>query len=889
MIHTPPGDRRQCRSLTLPNGLRILLLADPAADQAAAAMSVGAGSGQEPPDCAGLAHLLEHMLFLGTEKYPAPEDFPAYIQGHGGRYNATTELDQTRYFFEIPPARLADALDRFAQFFIAPRLSMSAIEQEREVIDAEYRARLQDDEQRILGVIKQVLDPAHPASRFLAGNRDTLGAAPEVLRRVLVAFRERHYTAANLQLVVAGPASLDSLERQVRRYFADIPSGTMQESAAHPPLLPPGSLPLGLELQPTHRCHELRLCFPVPAPRPDDYQQPWESLGQLLAFRGPGSLHDRLMERGWLTDIDCSVLLDTRPQALFQIRLSLTPDGMGHTQAITAAVFTCLRRIEADGIAAWRHRERQVLVDQGFRRVATASGMEFVKSLAHQLHRYPIAEALRGPYRLDDFQPRVIHDCLAHLVPSNLLALTIDPAARADRTSPWFPAPYRIVGRLEPEPGGVEGEETADFTLPPPNPFVMAIPPIAPDTSASPVPRLLRDTGPCRIWYQPLAREADARTDLYLNLVAAQPATTLSATVLTELLIAWLERELAGELQQARLAGLQATLSRHHQGITLKASGLPAQLERLLQRLAGCLTRTPITAVRFGQARQVLQARWRQQRHDYAFRRLLQLPAARLGYGFSEEERLATLATVQPEQLQGFRHELLDAAGLDGLMAGNLDRPQAQQLAAVLEERLLIGDRLPARRQPPAVMPLQAGQAYHYRLEASHPDSAVALYLPAPDASPLQEARYRLLSTLLHDAFFHRLRVEQQLGYVVLARYLPLHDRPGLILLVQSPSLSVTELQRQIRHFLTAPDRSPLGLDPERFAHYREGLLQTLGAQQRQPAHRVELYWSCLAAGDTRFQQPRQLRQAVADLTLAELQRFYRTQLLCSPWVWLHT
>lgn len=887
MIHTPPGDRRRCRSLTLPNGLRVLLLCDPAADQAGAAMSVGAGSGDEPPDCAGLAHLLEHMLFLGTERYPAPEDFPAYVQGHGGRYNATTELDQTRYFFEIPPAHLDGALDRFAQFFIAPRLTESAIAQEREVIDAEYRARRQEDEQRILGVIKQVLDPAHPASRFLAGNRDTLGAAPESLRRALMAFRQRHYTAANLRLAVVGTEPLDDLEGLVRRCFVDIPPGTMPAPAAHPPLLPPGKLPLSLALQPTHRCHELRLCFPVPALRPDDYQQPWEYLGQLLAFRGPGSLYGQLMDRGWLTDIDGSVLLDTRPQALFQIRLRLTPEGMGHTAVITAAVFACLRRIEADGIADWRHRERQALADQRFRLAATTSTLEFVKSLADQLHRYPVTEALRGPYRLDEFQPRVIRDCLARLTPDNLLALTIDPAGRGDRTSPWFPAPYRIAAA--PDHAAAQWDGALDFTLPPPNPFIMAMPHAKPGEASVPVPRPLRDSGQSRVWYQPLAQAPGGHTTIYLNLVAACPTHTLSATVLTELLIAWLERELAAELQQARAAGLEVALSRHHQGITLRAGGFPEQLDRLLQRLASCLTRTRITAERFDQARQGLQARWYQRQHDPAFRRLLQLPEARLGHGFGDEERLAELATVRRERLPTFRYSLLHPVGIDCLMAGPLDGSQAQRLADVLEARLLAGDPPAVERRRPPIVPLQAGQTYHYRLEASHPDSAVALYLPGPDASPLQEARYRLLAALLHDAFFHRLRIERQLGYVVLARYLPLHDRPGLILLVQSPSLSVDELQRQIHHFLTASDAPLPTLDPERFAHYRDGLLQTLQAQQRQPAQQAERFWAGLAADDADFQRPRQLLQAIADLTLEELQRFYQAQLLPSPWVWLHT
>ncbi|TFH88539.1 hypothetical protein EQG41_01505 [Billgrantia azerbaijanica] len=887
MIHTPPGDRRQCRSLTLRNGLRVLLLADPDADQAGAAMSVAAGSSQEPPELPGLAHLLEHMLFLGTEKYPAADDFPSYVQGHGGRYNATTESDQTRYFFEVPPAHLAGALDRFAQFFIAPCLDAAAVAREREVIDAEYRARLADDEQCILGVIKQVLDPGHPASRFFAGNRESLDATPEALRRALVAFHARYYAAANLQLVVVGTPPLARLEQVVEAAFAAIPERPRPAPAAWPALLPADELPRWLALRPNRPCHELRLCFPVPALQPEDYQQPWDYLGELLTFRGAGGLQGQLRDRGWLTAIDTGILLETRPQALFQIRLSLTPEGMRHGGAVAAAVFAGLRRIATDGIAAWRHRERQALAAQRFRLAAATSTVDQVKTLAYQLHRYPMTEALRGPYRLDAFRPEVIRRCLAHLTPDNLLALAIDPATQGEHTSPHFPTPYR---RVAPPPlDDVADDAALDVALPPPNPFITEAPTAATAHDA-PAPRPLRDAGACRLWYQPLAGFPAGRMQLCLNLVSAHATSARDTQVLTALLVAWLEEALAAELQQARTAGLEVTLERHHQGIALQARGAPEALERLLPRLMQCLAHEPIRPLRVTQARQALQERWERQRHDYAFRRLLQLPAVRLGHGFSEAEGLAELASLDAERLSAFRHALLGGVALDGLLAGDLAPSQAERLAALLEAQLAPGgEGAPVARCVPGGVPLQTGKSYHYRLDTPHADSAVALYLPASDDSPSLEVCYRLLAALLHDAFYQRLRVEEQLGYVVLARYLPVHESPGLILLVQSPSQSVAELQRRIGRFLTAPDAPPLACDAARFAHYRDGLLQALTQQQRQPDQRVAQSWAALNRGDTAVERPRQLAQALADLTLEELQRFYQRQLLPSPWMWLHT
>src|SRR5690625_1900996 len=75
----PAGDQRDCRHLVLDNGLKVLLVSDPDADKAAAAMEVSVGSGHDPAAWPGLAHFLEHMLFLGTVDYTRAGEFQELI------------------------------------------------------------------------------------------------------------------------------------------------------------------------------------------------------------------------------------------------------------------------------------------------------------------------------------------------------------------------------------------------------------------------------------------------------------------------------------------------------------------------------------------------------------------------------------------------------------------------------------------------------------------------------------------------------------------------------------------------------------------------------------------------------------------------------------------
>ena len=93
------NDNRHYQAFTLDNKLKVLIISDPETKKAAASLDVFVGSSSDPEDRAGLAHFLEHMLFLGTEKYPDPDEYQTFIAQHGGSRNAFTAREHTNYFF----------------------------------------------------------------------------------------------------------------------------------------------------------------------------------------------------------------------------------------------------------------------------------------------------------------------------------------------------------------------------------------------------------------------------------------------------------------------------------------------------------------------------------------------------------------------------------------------------------------------------------------------------------------------------------------------------------------------------------------------------------------------------------------------------------------------
>ena len=184
------NDSRHYQTIILANELKVLLVSDPAAEKSAASLDVNIGSRQDPLDYQGLAHFLEHMLFLGTEKYPDPGEYQRFISEHGGTHNAGTGLENTNYFFDIDAVYLEPALDRFSQFFTSPNFDAKYVDRERNAVESEYRLKIKDDGRRSQDVLQEQVNPQHPLSKFTVGNLETLADLVYVASRCVMPIPE---------------------------------------------------------------------------------------------------------------------------------------------------------------------------------------------------------------------------------------------------------------------------------------------------------------------------------------------------------------------------------------------------------------------------------------------------------------------------------------------------------------------------------------------------------------------------------------------------------------------------------------------------------------------------------------------------------------------------
>jgi coenzyme PQQ biosynthesis probable peptidase PqqF len=221
---------------TLANGLRVTLRHAPGLKRSAAALRVAAGSHDVPLAWPGLAHFLEHLLFLGTERFPANEGLMAYVQGHGGQVNASTRERTTDFFFELPTQSFSAGLERLSDMLANPRMNLDDQLREREVLQAEFVAWSQDPAAQQQFALYEGLPAEHPLRGFHAGNRDSLQVEQPAFQQALKDFHQQFYRTGQMTLSLVGPQNLPELKALAEQFAAVLPVGDKVVQAASIPL-----------------------------------------------------------------------------------------------------------------------------------------------------------------------------------------------------------------------------------------------------------------------------------------------------------------------------------------------------------------------------------------------------------------------------------------------------------------------------------------------------------------------------------------------------------------------------------------------------------------------------------------------------------------------------
>ncbi|WP_296186732.1 pyrroloquinoline quinone biosynthesis protein PqqF [Pseudomonas sp. UBA1879] len=314
----PVPDSTTHRSLTLPNGLRVVLCSAPRLKRCAAALRVAAGSHDVPTQWPGLAHFLEHLFFLGTERFPADQNLMAYVQRHGGQVNASTRERTTDFFFELAPPLFNAGVERLCDMLAHPRLRLADQLREREVLHAEFIAWSRDDGSRDHLKRLQPLSALHPLRGFHAGNRFSLPVPRPAFQRALQDFYQTFYQAGQMTLSLAGPQTLEELQAMATTFGRVFPAGRRVEQQKPPALMHKQAGESPSEDEP-RQMHLMFACEGLP----QGHEQAAVFLCTWVNNAQPGGLVAQLRERGLIESLKAHVVYAFAGQVLFEIEIAL--------------------------------------------------------------------------------------------------------------------------------------------------------------------------------------------------------------------------------------------------------------------------------------------------------------------------------------------------------------------------------------------------------------------------------------------------------------------------------------------------------------------------------------------------------------------------------------
>lgn len=893
----------------------MLLVHDGLSEKAAAAMDVAVGHFSDPADLPGLAHCLEHMLFLGTERYPDEGSYNRFLAENGGYSNAYTSTENTNYQFQMvvtdgngngtsaepnavaaPMPRFKEALDRFSQFFTAPLFTESATDRELNAVHSEHQKNLQSDSRRLFQLKKSLANPAHPFSKFGTGSKDTLDG-PDT-RAALLAFHKKYYSANMMNLCIVAPMPLDVLEEYVVELFSDIanhdiphPSG---EFAGVEPLLPE-HMGHVVHVAPIADIRMLELVWLTPPLSRLYKTKPGCYIGNLLGHEGKGSLLSLLKDNGWADALSAYPYLDTETFGFFRVNINLTKDGVDHINDIVELVYAYLEMVRAEGVQKWLFDEEAAFGEMSFRFMERSEPFHVVQHMSSVMREYPPVDYISGQYLYFEYDPAGIHAVLDCLRPErgNLTVVGKFAEGITDQKERWYETAFRME---EISPDKLQRWQNAKcdgkLHIPLKNNFV----PTDFTILGEPLPDGKVDkAGPKRILcneYVDVHHKLDVTFNRPKAVIVFELKTPFAYLtpwhcMMTKMFTYLLEDSLTEYSYDAAKAGLHYGLNLTLRGMQLSVEGYNHRIQVLLDAALEKMANFRVDPSRFEMIRdQILRDHQNFEKSQpyshamYAITYMVETPRWHIVHDCIPCLRDGSISI---DSLNAFVPQLLSRMHVVCLAAGNISEEGALDMIASVQATLKFAPLPKVERVERRIVQMPAGEELVLRQvhpNADDNNSAIELYFQTgPQGESFEhDVQLDLIANILNKPAFHELRTVQQLGYMVFEGVSSSYGVRGIYVIVQSTVADPDELCKRIDQFLVDFRRDTLApMADDVFMDYVTSLIATKAEPEKRLSKRCWKFYSEVNNGSFEYNRQEKEIEALQTVTKADVMAFFDT------------
>ncbi len=857
---------REIRTLTLENGLDVLLVSDPEVHRSASALSVGVGHLFDPKEKMGLAHYLEHMLFLGTKKFPEAGSYKKYLTENSGSSNAYTGGNITNYFFEVSHDGFEGALDRFSDFFKAPLFDKKFSEREVNAVNSEHDKNILSDGWRANYVATQVAEEGHPIRSFGTGNKDTLAGDN---RPALLAFYKKYYSATNMKLAMISNLSLDSQEKAVRKYFSGIPS--------HPVNMPVIDPNFRRPLKDKYRLLKIKMIKDVrsmeiefPTIRLNDHQvsKPASILGSILGYEGKGSLLSKLKEEGLVLGLSAGGGSSHENINSMSVNVSLTEKGVEKYERILELIFSYINMLREHGVEKYTFKESQTMAQINFDWKDPDEGMGFVAGRSALMQDYKLQDVETLPYLYRKFDPEVYQAILKTLTPENALVVLKTNAVATDRKDKFYGAEYSLT-----EVGGASFQKlrspvrVAELTYPNVNEFIPNNLKLADEK-----PHLVRDDDLAKVWFQFDDRFKQPKVFMSLRIETPLIYNNVKNSQLSALYNSAIREGLNEIVYPIQLAGLSYSLGSSKKGVSLTIGGYSERVGDLLRLVTRNLKTIKIDEQKFSNLKEAIIRGLQNRKFGKAYsrggyyNRLMLLERQ-----YNEEEALAALKPLTLDDVKEHAKKLYEKVYITGAAYGNWTDDKVSESISVLLDEIQSKPLPKEERYEEVVEILDPAEQVVFSRKILDNNNSLAYGLQIGEKSVERQAKAMLLASIIESDFYTEMRTRQQLGYIVWSFQQAIEDRMFLRFIIQSANHDSFELKRRVDAWLQRAGDLLNKVTNEEFERHRASNIVSLEKKGESIAEVLGNIYYLATEEDGDFDYKKKLLEGVKKLTKEEV------------------
>ena len=822
-----PLDKSEVRTLVLENGIRVYLLSDPKFNVSAASISVEVGSLQDPDAREGLAHFLEHMLFLGTEKYPDVDEYSTYLKTYGGYSNAYTAGDHTNYQFQVLPDGYEGALDRFAQFFINPLFTDEYTAREVNAVNSEYQKNIMNDGWRQFRISSQFAKEGHPQRKFNIGNLETLG---DVDRNKLIDFYTKHYSANRMGLALLSTHTLDEMEGWAREHFSSVKNFNLERNNHDPIVFDKKETARIAQIEPVKDLRDMQITFSLPSTRNMYQSKPGRQFGFILGHEGKGSLLSYLKNKGWALSLSAGARPETKEYGYASIRIGLTEKGLKEYKDVVRATTDYIHLMKNNGHQKHVFTELKSMSDLDEIYSSKGEGMWRATQLANETMMYPLEDAGRINYIYSDSSPNSYENFLSNITADNMLILLIAKGVFTDQKEHYFQINYSYTEDEIFYNELLTPSNRKEFIIPKKNPFI-------PKTASVPNRELAENVFPEVVYNENGVKLYFGKDHEFLRpkgvigfkILFPKETMSVKHRVYSRLYVACVNESLNELSYPAKLAGLNYSIREGYEGIYIDVNGYKESAMALFELLLDHMVDFSITEDKFLAIKDKVVRDYNNFALSDAHQQTREkAPDILYHVKYTWEESLPVAESASLNGIKDYSKSLYEKTYTEAMVYGDFEKSDAEKTARLFRQKTKTKGINRQEAFDLKYLKLDEPEIIQYTDNLLVNNSCFFRQYVLGEDSPQIRAVSKIIGKALQQPFFTEMRTNQQLGYIVWSYTNNLDETHYLNFLIQSGVYPADELNRRADEFIMSSAEILNSMDSETFQQLVDSVIEEL-------------------------------------------------------------